>query len=155
MRSRLRLRILHSSRKAGSLVQGVMGAIDTAAPGQDRLFNLGNTHPHTVNELVSGLEVALGKTAVRHYVDVPNLGDVLQTHSNISAAAAAFNYSPQVCSSTIGSQQAYQVYAAGGFCAWCGHAEHGCVGSHRRSGVSNVNIGTIIRSINGIASAES
>jgi UDP-glucose 4-epimerase len=77
--------------------QGVMGALDTALPGQDRLFNLGNTHPHTVNDLVSGLETALGKTAIRHYVDLPNLGDVLQTHSNISAATAAFNYTPQVC----------------------------------------------------------
>lgn len=73
-----------------------MGALDTAEPGQERLFNLGNTHPHTVSELVSGLENVLGKSAVRHYVDLPNLGDVLQTHSNISAAAAAFNYSPQV-----------------------------------------------------------
>ena len=79
-------------------VQGVLGALDTAAPGQDRLFNLGNTNPHTVNELVSGLEVALGKTAVRQYFDLPNLGEVLQTHSNISAAAAAFNYSPKVSS---------------------------------------------------------
>lgn len=77
-------------------LQGVMGALDTSEPGQERLFNLGNTHPHTVSDLVSGLETVLGKTAVRHYVDLPNLGDVLQTHSNISAAQAAFNYSPQV-----------------------------------------------------------
>lgn len=78
------------------VVQGILGALDTAKPGEDRIFNLGNTHPHTVSELVSGLETALEKTAVRHYVDLPNLGDVLQTHSNISAATAAFNYSPQV-----------------------------------------------------------
>lgn len=79
-----------------SRVQGVMGALDTSEPGQERLFNLGNTHPHTVSELVSGLETVLSKQAVRHYVDLPNLGEVLQTHSNISAAATAFNYSPQV-----------------------------------------------------------
>lgn len=85
-------------------MQGVLGALDTAEPGQGRLFNLGNTHPHTVNELVSGLEVALGKPAVRQYFDLPNLGEVLQTHSNISAAAAAFNYSPQVRSPLMHSR---------------------------------------------------
>jgi hypothetical protein len=76
--------------------QGVLGALDTARAEAQHLFNLGNTHPHTVSDLVAGLERALGKRAVRLYVDLPNLGDVLQTHSNISAAHAAFNYSPEV-----------------------------------------------------------
>jgi nucleoside-diphosphate-sugar epimerase len=55
------------------MIQGILGALDTAEPGKDRLFNLGNTHPHTVNELVTGLETALGKSAVRQYVELPNL----------------------------------------------------------------------------------
>jgi len=73
----------------------VLGAIDTAVPRQERLFNLGNTHPHSVSEFVGLLEMALQKKAKRSYVDLPRLGDVLQTHSNISAAAAAFGYAPQ------------------------------------------------------------
>ena len=79
-----------------SLVQGVLGAIDTAAPGQERIFNLGNTTPHTVSEFVTLLEQALGKEAIRHYRALPRLGDVLKTHSNITAAHAAFGYQPQV-----------------------------------------------------------
>lgn len=51
---------------------------------------------------MTGLENVLGKQAIRHYVDVPNLGDVLQTHSNITAAAEAFNYAPQVCPTPSG-----------------------------------------------------
>lgn len=77
-------------------MQGVLGAIDTAAPGQQRIFNLGNTKPHTVSDFVGLLEAALGKEAIRHYRDLPRLGDVLRTHSNITAAHEAFGYQPRV-----------------------------------------------------------
>jgi hypothetical protein len=95
--------LTHACRIAGlyilmsvSSVQGILGAVDTSDEGQERIFNLGNTHPHTVSEFVDLLEAALGKAAIRHYVDMPNLGDVLQTHSNITAANQAFGYRPQV-----------------------------------------------------------
>lgn len=77
-------------------MQGILGALDTAATGQERLFNLGNTHPHTVSEFVDMLEAALGKAAVRHHVSMPRLGDVMQTHSNITAAHLEFGYEPRV-----------------------------------------------------------
>jgi UDP-glucuronate 4-epimerase len=77
-------------------MQGVLGAIDSAAPGQQRIFNLGNTTPHTVSEFLGLLEKALGKDAIRHYRDLPRLGDVLKTHSNITAAQHAFGYEPRV-----------------------------------------------------------
>jgi nucleoside-diphosphate-sugar epimerase len=78
-------------------VQGILGALDTAAPKQKRVFNLGNTAPHTVSEFVGLLEQAMRKQAIRNVVDLPRLGDVLRTHSNITAAHAAFGYAPQVC----------------------------------------------------------
>jgi UDP-glucuronate 4-epimerase len=78
------------------IISGVLGAIDTAAPGQERIFNLGNTQPHTVSDFVTYLEKALGKKALRHYQDLPHLGDVLSTHSNISAAHKALGYEPHV-----------------------------------------------------------
>ena len=77
-------------------MQGVLGAIDTSAAGRNRIFNLGNTTPHTVSEFVTLLEQALGKEAVRHYRALPRLGDVLKTHSNITAAQTAFGYEPKV-----------------------------------------------------------
>ena len=78
------------------MLQGILGAVDTAAPGQKRMFNLGNTQPHTVSHFVSLLESALGKEAIKHYQELPRLGDVLKTHSNISAAHEAFGYAPEV-----------------------------------------------------------
>lgn len=78
------------------IISGVLGAIDTAAPGQERIFNLGNTQPHTVSDFVTLLEKALGKKALRHYQDLPHLGDVLRTHSNITAAHEALGYLPLV-----------------------------------------------------------
>ncbi|CAD7700251.1 unnamed protein product [Ostreobium quekettii] len=84
----------------GDIVAGVLGALDTAPPStrelaENRLFNLGNTRPVTVTEFVTELEAALGLEAQRKFVPVPNLGDVLLTHANVSAAGSAFGYSPQ------------------------------------------------------------
>jgi hypothetical protein len=87
---------IHAAQLCLRPLQGILGAIDTAAPGHDRLFNIGNTHPHTISEFVDSLEKALGKPALRHYTDLPRLGDVLQTHSDISAARDAFGYQPTV-----------------------------------------------------------
>ena len=82
------------------IVSGVLGALETAPPsiqGQAtyRLFNLGNTMPVTVTDFVTELEAALGLRAKREYVPVPNLGDVLITHANVTAAHEAFGYSPE------------------------------------------------------------
>ena len=54
-----------------------------------RIFNLGNTHPHTVTELVSLLEVYLGKLALKKYIPLPPTGDVLATFANITRAQQA------------------------------------------------------------------
>lgn len=76
------------------MLQGVLGAVDSAKAGQERIFNLGNTHPHTVSDFVDTLERALDKKAIRNFVALPRLGDVLQTHSNITLAKLAFGYAP-------------------------------------------------------------
>jgi UDP-glucuronate 4-epimerase len=51
-----------------------------------QVYNLGNTHPHTVSEMVALLEKHLGRRAVRKYIPVPPTGDVLATFADISAA---------------------------------------------------------------------
>lgn len=51
-----------------------------------QVYNLGNTQPHTVTEMVELLERHLGRKAVRNYVPVPPTGDVLATFADISAA---------------------------------------------------------------------
>ena len=51
-----------------------------------QVYNLGNTHPHTVSEMVTVLEKHLGRRAIRKYIPVPPTGDVLATFADISSA---------------------------------------------------------------------
>ena len=50
------------------------------------MFNLGNTQPHTVSEMVDLLETHLGRKAVREHIPMPPTGDVLATFADITAA---------------------------------------------------------------------
>ena len=59
---------------------------DAFAPAQ--IYNLGNTNPHTVTELVDLLERGLNRKAQRDLVPMPATGDVLATFADISAAKA-------------------------------------------------------------------
>lgn len=79
---------------------GVANALSKIPPSTKRtaafrVYNLGNTHPMTITDMVSMLSKHLNKTAIITYVPVPAAGDVLFTHANISAAAAAFDYAPK------------------------------------------------------------
>ncbi|PKA60037.1 UDP-glucuronate 4-epimerase 3 [Apostasia shenzhenica] len=87
------------------IVQGCIASLDTAkkstgsggtkqGPAQLRVFNLGNTSPVPVVELVSILERHLKVKAKRKVVKMPRNGDVLFTHANISSARAELGYQP-------------------------------------------------------------
>ena len=54
-----------------------------------QIYNLGNTNPHTVSELVELLEKCLDRKAKRFYRPVPPTGDVLSTFADITAAKQA------------------------------------------------------------------
>lgn len=82
------------------IVDGVTAALaNTPASGkqtaQFRLYNLGNTHPVTVSEMVKVLSTAMGRQANVTYVPVPTSGDVMFTNANITAAADALGYAPK------------------------------------------------------------
>ena len=51
-----------------------------------QIYNVGNTNPHTVTEMVDLLERFLQRPAKRWHVPVPPTGDVLATFADISAA---------------------------------------------------------------------
>lgn len=53
-----------------------------------QIYNLGNTRPHTVTDMVLLLERHLGREAIKRYVPVPPTGDVLATSADISDAQA-------------------------------------------------------------------
>ncbi|CAK8575083.1 unnamed protein product [Lathyrus sativus] len=87
------------------IVRGCLGALDTAekstgsggkkrAPAQLRVFNLGNTSPVPVTDLVSILERLLKTKAKRNIMKLPRNGDVQFTHANISYAQGELGYKP-------------------------------------------------------------
>ncbi|CAI8600763.1 unnamed protein product [Vicia faba] len=87
------------------IVRGCLGALDTAekstgsggkkrAPAQLRVFNLGNTSPVPVSDLVSILERLLKTKAKRNIMKLPRNGDVQFTHANISYAQGELGYKP-------------------------------------------------------------
>ncbi|XP_030456328.2 UDP-glucuronate 4-epimerase 1-like [Syzygium oleosum] len=87
------------------IVKGCLASLDTAGkstgkggkkrgPAQYRIFNLGNTSPVTVPEMVSMLERHLGVKARRREVEMPGNGDVPFTHANISSARLELGYKP-------------------------------------------------------------
>ncbi len=58
------------------------------------IYNLGNSTPTSVLELVDAIETALGRKAER-IMAPPQPGDVTVTFADISKAAAAFGYEPK------------------------------------------------------------
>ena len=64
-------------------------------PAPRRIFNLGNTNPHTVSELVALLEQYLGRDANKKYIPLPPTGDVLATYADISKAKEVGGFAPE------------------------------------------------------------
>ncbi|CAM6107017.1 unnamed protein product [Calypogeia fissa] len=87
------------------IVKGCVAALDTAekstgsggkkkGPAQLRIFNLGNTSPVTVPDLVMYLEKHLKVKAKKDIVKMPRNGDVPFTHANVTLARTQLNYNP-------------------------------------------------------------
>lgn len=87
------------------IVKGCLASLDTAGkstgsggkktgPAPLRVFNLGNTSPVPVSDLVSILEKLLKVKANKVVVKMPRNGDVPYTHANISLANRQLGYKP-------------------------------------------------------------
>ncbi|KAK6142898.1 hypothetical protein DH2020_023246 [Rehmannia glutinosa] len=87
------------------IVKGCLAALDTAekstgsggkkkGPAQLRVYNLGNTSPVPVSNLVSILEKLLKVKAKKLVMKLPRNGDVQFTHANISLAQRELGYKP-------------------------------------------------------------
>ncbi|XP_020095808.1 UDP-glucuronate 4-epimerase 3-like [Ananas comosus] len=85
------------------VVAGCLAALDTAAPSSKkrrgpgppvRVYNLGNTRPVPVADLVTALEKLLKVKALRKVVKMPRNGDVPFTHANITLAQRDLGYRP-------------------------------------------------------------
>jgi UDP-glucuronate 4-epimerase len=78
------------------IVAGVLAALDYPVPGDQTpfdIFNLGNSSPVTLNELIGHLETAIGRPAVRS-PQPEQPGDVPLTWANIDKAARLLRYRP-------------------------------------------------------------
>ena len=60
-----------------------------------RVYNLGNSHPESVLDLIGAIEDATGKKALIEHTDGPP-GDVKETYADISRAARDFGFEPKV-----------------------------------------------------------
>ncbi len=67
----------------------------TTGEAPHKVFNLGNSHPETVLDLIRIIEAATGRKAVIEWTDGPQ-GDVRETYADISRARQAFDFAPRV-----------------------------------------------------------
>jgi len=77
-------------------VAGVLAALDYQFPPSETpfdIFNLGNSHPVSLNELIEGLERATGRAAIRDPRPLQP-GDVPITWANTDKAARLLGYRP-------------------------------------------------------------
>lgn len=96
------------------IVQGILAALDFTPHSDDQapfeVFNLGNSHPVKLSELLNALERVTGRQAIRE--DKPmQPGDVLLTWADISKARKLLGYSP-VTSFEEGLKEFVQWYRA-------------------------------------------
>ncbi|HKD20393.1 MAG TPA: NAD-dependent epimerase/dehydratase family protein, partial [Rhizomicrobium sp.] len=60
-----------------------------------RIYNLGNSHPESVLDLIQSIENATGRKAMIEHAEGPP-GDVRETYANIARAARDFGFRPEV-----------------------------------------------------------
>jgi UDP-glucuronate 4-epimerase len=78
------------------IVDGIIGALDhVPEPGTHRIFNIGDSHPVGLMEMIETLEKAIGKTATK-IMRPMQPGDVTATYADVSKLAALTGYKPKV-----------------------------------------------------------
>jgi UDP-glucuronate 4-epimerase len=80
----------------GDIVAGILAAIEYESPEEGApysVFNLGNSHPVTLSELVATLEHVSGRKAILKRLPMQP-GDVPLTWANIEKAGRLLNYHP-------------------------------------------------------------
>ena len=75
------------------IVDGILQAL--AAPGKFDVFNLGNSHPVRIDEMVDTLGRALGKPVRKSFVPTP-AGEMILTHADLTKARQILGYAPKV-----------------------------------------------------------
>ncbi|WP_282009475.1 NAD-dependent epimerase/dehydratase family protein [Brevundimonas aveniformis] len=78
------------------IVDGIVGVLDRPPPGdQPRILNIGDSRPVGLMDMISTLESALGREAIK-IMKPMQPGDVTATFANVSALRALTGYDPKV-----------------------------------------------------------
>jgi UDP-glucuronate 4-epimerase len=78
------------------IVDGVIGALDhVPGVGENRILNIGDSHPVGLMEMIETLERALGREAQK-IMRPMQPGDVTATYADVSKLAALTGYRPKV-----------------------------------------------------------
>lgn len=78
------------------IVDGVLGVLDRPPPaGEHRLFNIGDSRPVPLMDMIAALERALGREAVKVMRSMQP-GDVTATYADIGRIQALTGYDPKV-----------------------------------------------------------
>lgn len=78
------------------IVSGLLTIVDTPPTGENphEIYNLGNSKPTALMELVEAVEKACGREAEKIFLP-KQMGDVSTTYADISKAQTAFGYNPK------------------------------------------------------------
>ena len=74
------------------IIEGIIAAMNKCEGFN--IYNLGESQPVTVNDLIGAIEKALGKTAIRKYLPLQQ-GDVNRTYADITKARRELGYNPK------------------------------------------------------------
>jgi UDP-glucuronate 4-epimerase len=74
------------------IIDGAIAAIDKCVGFN--IYNLGESQPITVNDLIAEIENALGKKAAKEYLP-PQPGDVERTYADVTRAGKDLAYDPR------------------------------------------------------------
>jgi len=78
------------------IVDGIIGVLDhPPAEGEHRLYNIGDSSPVGLMEMIAVLERALGREAVKRMLPMQP-GDVTATFADVSRLNALCGYAPKV-----------------------------------------------------------
>ncbi len=78
------------------IVDGIVGALDNApARHENRILNIGDSHPVGLMEMIETLEAAIGRKAEK-IMRPMQPGDVTATYADVSKLAALTGYKPKV-----------------------------------------------------------
>ena len=85
--------LLRDYTYVNDIVDGIVLALN--ASGNFEVYNIGNSNPISINEMVRMLGRALGKPVRCKYLPTPP-GEMLLTHADLTKAKEALGYSPKV-----------------------------------------------------------